>query len=222
MTPSLVQWNTVVTATHFNPSIFSQLWLVRNRIVLEAEFAPGQGTILTDDLVQVMATDFTLLVLRDQMQIAPKLQPAQCGKLVQERIGAVVTALPHTPYRAAGTNFVWHIDPGLSPLRPITRRYFSGNCQVYKAFNEENAHFGAYLSKDVTGGARLKLDIKPVALRLPDNTPAERLQLAFNFNHDLDPEKATEQIQDLLSRWDFFLRIAQELTNEVVADANRS
>ncbi|HEX4404524.1 MAG TPA: hypothetical protein VH560_06840 [Polyangia bacterium] len=221
MNLSLFQWNAVVTANHFNPSILSQLWLVKTGVVREEEFVEGPGTIFSDGVVQVTTTRFALLVLPDQIQIAPVSAPKESAALVQERLGTVVRTLPHTPYTAVGINFVWHADPGEVPLRTITRKLFSGTSDVYGYFSDGNSHFGAYLSKDV-GLSRLKLDIKPISAQMPDGQIVERLQLGFNFHTDVEGDGPVEAIAKTLGEWDRNFLLSEQIAEAIAQNAKRT
>ena len=54
----LIGSSVVVVAQNFNPSVTSQLWLVRNGVVPEGDFLPG--CIFTDLLVQVRTRRFKI------------------------------------------------------------------------------------------------------------------------------------------------------------------
>src|SRR5579862_3971247 len=101
--------NVVIAAHNLNPTISSQLWLVKQKIATEDAFLPG--CVFTDPVVNVQAKDFTLLVLPEQFQFAPRVSRELERDLVIEKVGAFVRALPHTPYRAVGLNFLWHVQP---------------------------------------------------------------------------------------------------------------
>jgi hypothetical protein len=114
-------------------------------------------------------------------------------------LGAIVRTLPHTPYRALGLNFSWHLTPNDGDIAGLTRRlFFDPNRALYRQFDVENAHFGGYLSKDVAG-FRLRLDIKPILVPTAAE-PENRLQFGFNFHRDLG-EAAAGQIEEGLQRW---------------------
>lgn len=51
----------VVVANVFNPSIVSQVWLVRNGLLGEDELPPNSGSVFADALVQVVAPRYTLV-----------------------------------------------------------------------------------------------------------------------------------------------------------------
>ncbi len=112
----------VVVAQQFNPSVVTQLWLRDNRVLAAEDFQ--DGSIFSDYVVQVRSRLFHMLVLQDQLQFVPAVPAEQQQQLVTERLGAIIQLLPHTPYRALGLNFSWHLTPvggdiGAATLRPV-------------------------------------------------------------------------------------------------------
>ncbi len=200
MRRDLVESSVVVVAQNFNPSVTSQLWLVRNGVV-EGDFLPG--CIFTDLLVQVRTRRFSLLFTPEQFQFVPAAGEENHHVLVQDVIGRIVRLLPHTPYRALGLNFTWHLTPAGGDVAALSRRlFFAAGRPLFRDFDAPDASFGAYLSRDLLG-FRLKLDVKPVTVTPPGATAAEqRLQLLYNFHADLpEGEEAVERIQPHLRRW---------------------
>ena len=216
MRPELIGSNCVITTSVFNPSILSQLWLVKHGILREADST--QGCMFSDAVVQVQTVDFALLVLPQQIQFVPK-QRADAHDLVNAHVRRILTALPETPYTAVGLNFTWHIDPAPEPLESVTRKmFFNKSSKLCAAFDADDANFGMYLSKNVNN-ARLKLDIKPVVtlqpgqpLTQPSSARDTRLQLLFNFHKDADPVNRASSIIDILQSWRSFDEQAEELT----------
>src|SRR5262249_33885000 len=122
MRRELVGSSVVVVAQHFNPSVASQIWLVRQGLVAEGDFE--SGCIFTDGLVQVCTRRFVLLVTPEQLQLVPKVPDAEQEDLIAEIVGTLVRTLPHTPFRAVGLNFNWHLVPEDGDVRAVTRRLF--------------------------------------------------------------------------------------------------
>lgn len=193
--------NVVIAAHHFNPSIFSQLWLVRNGIVGEEEFRPG--CVFSDQAANIASESFDLLVIPPQLQFMPKVPSDQQGDLVAAKVGAVVGALPHTPYSAIGMNFFWHVELDDSNVQSFTRSlFFDPSRKICQHFDSEDARFGAYFSRDALG-CRLKLDIKPITRHTGEES-TELVQFAFNFHLDL-PETGNQTvptIENQLRIWD--------------------
>jgi len=211
----LARSNLVIAAHQFNPSIFSQLWLVRNGIVREDEFSPG--CLFSDQAVNVECEHFALLVVPPQMQFAPKVPPESEAELVEQKVGAIVRALPHTPYSAIGLNFIWHVEPEDGDVGAMTRAlFFNADRSTCQVFDAEDARFGAYFSRDLFG-CRLKLDVKPI-IRQTGDERREVVQFAFNFHLDVPQEtdEIVAAIERQLGIWDDArdeaARIVQEAT----------
>jgi hypothetical protein len=200
MQRELVGSSVVIVAQNFNPSVTSQLWLVRNGVVPEADFLPG--CIFTDLLVQVRTRRFSLLFTPEQFQFVPALGEENPRDLMLETIGRIVETLPHTPYRALGLNFTWHLTPDGGDITALSRRlFFIPGRPLFRDFDVPDASFGAYLSRDLFG-FRLKLDVKPVAVPPSGTEAAQRLQLLYNFHADLpEGEQAVARLQQHMRRW---------------------
>jgi hypothetical protein len=196
----LVGSSVVVVSPNFNPSVTSQLWLVRNGVVPEGEFL--SGCIFTDVLVQVRTRRFSLLFTPEQFQFVPTPGEDDTHALMQETIGRVIETLPHTPYRALGLNFTWHLSPEGGDVAALSRRlFFVPERLLFRDFDVPDASFGSYLSRDLLG-FRLKVDVKPVAVTPLGSVPEQRLQLLYNFHADLpEGEQAVARLQDHLHRW---------------------
>jgi hypothetical protein len=200
MRRELIGSSVVIVAQNFNPSVAGQLWLVRNGVLGEGDFLPG--CIFTDLLVQVRARRFSLLLTPEQIQFVPAAGDEDAVRLTQEAIGRVVRALPHTPYRALGLNFTWHLTPEGGDVAALSRRlFFVPGRPLFRDFDAPDASFGAYLSRDLLG-FRLKLDVKPVAGQSPEHAAEQRLQFLYNFHADLpDGGEAAARIEQHLRRW---------------------
>lgn len=200
MFSELVGSNLVVIAHQFNPSILSQLWLVRNGILAEEEFR--EGCLFSDQIAKIEAADFSLLVVPPQLQFNSKVPAEQQAELVATKVGRIISALPHTPYRGVGLNFHWHIAPEDGDVHALARSLFcSRDRPLSAAFDTEDARFGAYFSKDILG-CRLKLDVKPITHQSEEETK-EYLLFTFNFHLDI-PEQEEEPVEIIarhLQRW---------------------
>lgn len=200
MEASLKTANVVIAAKQFNPTIFDQIWLLDNGIATREELQGENAFVLTAPFVQFCAPSFVLVVLPDQLQFTPDPVDEGAGQLVVEKVGRIVTLLPHTPFVAAGLNFVWHLSLDAAAFGEFSKSLFFRENPLYSAFQEDDARYGGYLSKS-TLGTRLNLDVRPVRTAAPDGP--EAIQFAFNFNLDLPRgQAAVEQITALLRRWD--------------------
>jgi hypothetical protein len=214
----LIDSNAIVVARHFNPSIISQLWLVRNQIVGDEEFEAG--CVFTDLFVQVRSKKFNLLVTPDQLQFNPQVAEAEQQTITIEKVGRFVSKLPETPYVAAGLNFIWKFEPEQSDTRKLSRSlFFVPDGPLHEFFNTPDARFGGYLSKDVLG-CRLKLDVKP-AMTQADGTETHVFVLAFNYHMDIGQEGSpVEKVRGLMQNWNAARDLAAQIVR-VVGERDR-
>jgi hypothetical protein len=211
MTPNLIQANAVVAAHQFNPSVVSQLWLVDHGIVLREEFEAGKGSVFSDMMVNVASEKLTMLVTPGQVQFSPTQPPPNEDGIVENRLGLLVRTLPHTPFSACGLNFTWLLEDD-DVVQVAKRLFFIPDSPLHHAFDVENSRFGSYMSKPALGG-RLKLDIKPFSLRIPNGESTERLQFAFNFHVDVpQASSGVEAVVAHLANWNQ----AYEMTREIM------
>jgi hypothetical protein len=198
MSSQMVASNVVIAARQFNPSVMSQLWLVKHKLMDEGDFE--SGCVFSDSLVQVMAKDFVLLVVPEQFQFVPRTEAGDELRLIENKVGVIVNRLPHTPFTAVGLNFVWLVVPENGDIQNLSRQmFFRKNSDLYKYFDSEDSKFGAYLSRDILG-CRLKLDIKPI--QTPD-TKEDRLQFVFNYHLDLAGcDSPVSAIETMLHKWE--------------------
>jgi hypothetical protein len=135
-------------------------------------------------------------------------------KIIEEKLGGIVSKLPHTPYTAIGFNFVWHITPEKSDMNTLSKKlFFKNDMPLFGGFDTEDARFGSYLSPDFLG-CRLKLDIKPISIKTQvisqvgvkaemQTQSQEKLQFAFNYDKQIVLSSTpVEQITDMLKLWD--------------------
>jgi hypothetical protein len=200
----------VVVAQQFNPSVVSQIWLVNNGLLTADDFQ--EGSLYSDFVVQVRSRLFHMLVVPEQLQFVPVGSPEGHQALVVDKLGTIVRTLPHTPYRALGLNFSWHLTPAGGDVRAMTRRlFFRGDLPLYRHFQDDNANYGAYLSK-AFAGFRLRLDIRPILVPA-DEGEENRLQFAFNFQRDV--ADGAGQIEECLHHWDEARHEAERIIDSV-------
>jgi hypothetical protein len=215
----LLAENVVITANKFNPSVLTQVWLVRNGILAEEDLGPSSFFPMA---VQVQTPRFMLLAVPDFIQYAP-VTPGSDGDLILRTMGGIARALPHTPFTGIGMNFVWTETPGIDIAELTRRLFFRADSPVFSPFDTEDAHFGGYMSKDFRG-VRMKLDIKPTIWRKLDpktETPQgvePRLQFSFNFHKDLTPDDSTgntpAEIESILRLWDAAKQESERIVSE--------
>lgn len=198
--------NAVIAAASFNPSVFREPWL-RDTGLLDGELKPG--FIFSDQIVSFTSDRFSLTVVQQHLQLIPNVADAE--HVFSSVLRKVVDQLPHTPYTAAGFNVTWQI-PVEGSMNQVSRRLFASSASpLTSKFNSDDAHFGLYMSKDVSGGARLRLDIKPI-----EGVAGPSINLAFNFQRNLsDPQKAKDVVAALCENWTEYERIAEEYSEVV-------
>lgn len=210
--PKLVNYTAVVAASNLNPTIFTQSWLTKYGIFNERDFQ-NQGTLFTPLAVNATGEGFALMVVPERIQIgflSADVATRSGQNILRRSIGTIIKELPHTPLLAVGFNFDWVLVPEDSKeITKIERKFFiSESNPLAKEFGNPNAHFGCYLSKDVSW-ARLKLDTKPITLR--DNEPA--LQMTFNYHLDLEGEDKDKSVCSFLENWDEACELSEKLSN---------
>jgi hypothetical protein len=187
----------VVVAQQFNPSVVSQMWLVRNGLLDEDDFL--RGCLFSDVVVQVRSRRFAMLIIPEQLQFIPEVPQEEEQAMVAEKVGTIVRTLPHTPFRALGLNFRWQLTPRNGDVARVTRDlFFRERSPLYQSFASEDALFGGYLSKNALG-FRLKLDVRPIQVQESQGQET-RIQFAFNFHVDLGDD-AAQRIEGHLLRW---------------------
>jgi len=198
MNIELVDASVVVVARQFNPSVFSQLWLVRHGLVGENDFR--EGCIFSDALAQVTTEAFNLLVVPPRAQFIANVAEDAQQRLIVDRMGLLVRALPETPYRAVGINMTWKVQAASGSIADLSRRLaFVPSSPVHAIFDEADARFGAILSKD-SFGCRLNLTVKPEVVEGEED---ESLVFAFNYHRDIRPDDdAAQIIIETLEQWD--------------------
>ncbi len=202
----------VVVAQQFNPSIITQRWLERNRILADDDFQ--DGSLYSDVVVQVRSRPFQMLVVPDQLQIVPSVPPDQEQAELLRSLAKIVAELPHTPYRGLGLNFIWHLTPSDGDIARLSREmFYIPDRPLQRHFVEENCHYGGYFSKDLYG-FRLKLDIKPLIVQLIGGRTENRLHFGFNYHCDLG-EGAVQQIEEGLRHWDDARRYAERIIDDI-------
>jgi hypothetical protein len=218
MKSELVTRNAVVTAQRFNPSIFSQIWLVKNNVVGETDFR--KGSLFSDDVVKVETPNFSMLVLPQQVQVVPRstVDTAEESKTIEETVGRIVHSLPETPFVALGLNFNWQVWSDASPFLEIGKRlFYRDGIQVLRHFNSDDAKYGTYASKNVLG-FRLKLTVLPVDGELEVDGEVinqSRFDFGFNFHFDIPGvENRCELVSEQLSKW----HSASVLAKDIVAE----
>jgi len=210
--------NVVIVAKNLNPSLFSQLWLIKQGIVSE-EGLMG-NCVFTPFVTQVFTTDFQLFVVPEQLQFTLSDKSKDNSELIKDKLGSIIQKIPHTPYVAIGTNFHWKVAPDLPTgfVEFMRNLFMKQSIPLYSQFSESDARFGAYLSKDIFG-SRLKLNVTPVRTIKggKQNGSDEFFQFAFNYHLDLvDTEQAVDKMLEFLEKWNAMKRYSEDILSIVL------
>ena len=196
--------NIVVVANTFNMSILNQKWLIDKNIFSIEDF--NNGYTFSSVFAQVKSNDFLFTLFPERIQVAVKTEADDAVKLIISKISRIVKELPETPYSAVGFNYVYFAVPLDNDIKAFTRSlFFLPESPLCKNFNDQNARFGGYFSKDVLG-SRLKLDVKPIIVpersKVEDEVKTEKIQFSFNFHNDLADSNKPKAIVDFFKKWD--------------------
>lgn len=209
----------VVTAQSFNPSIFSQVWLVREVGVDEKCFTGT--TVVSPQAAQHELGNMQILVIPARLQVTVKPGDDDAASAAAELVTKVVEKLPHTPFQAVGMNFDYLLMfASTEEFVAKDRALFLTQTTPLKGFfDQPDARYGGYYSRNV-GDVRLKLDIKP---RDPSGEVGigEHLMLNFNFHLALSngaDRPSWQRVADTLGRWAEF----RDLTKQLLADIESS
>jgi len=199
----------VVVARNFNPSIFTQQWLIEKG-VLVADVAVGPQ-IFTPQFVHVSNDGFRLTVLPEQLMFEVINSPQESFvKRVNEKLIPILSALNETPFAAVGVNFQWHIDDKDRTIATVSKDLFDKGVGIYSEFSTSDARYGAYMSKDFLN-SRLKLDIKPVIERQESGLSREFIVSAFNFHKDLFSADRHNELLRVVRNCDSFLQESNKI-----------
>jgi hypothetical protein len=180
----------VLTANVFNPSIFTEWWMVQNNLLPQDNMEGLR--IFSSEMVQFQTPEMQVLITPPKVQIGFPIVNDTTPSQVLDFLVKIINLLPHTPYKGLGLNFDYFVvQPDGKDFGSFDRELFGcGNNVLLKEFNTADARFGGYFSKNY-GEARLKLDIKPVTIIIMEDT-RELLQFSLNFHHDLSIGPGTE------------------------------
>jgi len=203
----------VITAQAFNPSIFTETWLAENGIIAPQDLT---GTkVFSPGVAQFQTPKIQVLVIPPKMQITSQIHESTTLLTTASQIAIkTVRLLPHTPYQGLGLNFDFFVtQPNGQEFNAYNRALLGGNdYKLFQEFSSQDAKFGRYLSKD-HGGARLKLDIKPVKAG-PDKK--DLLKFSFNYDHNvenIDPGKRADALIKFIETYDALREHAETLVN---------
>ena len=209
MSKYLADANVVIAARLFNPSITNQLWLYQNGIIGDEKL---QKFVFTDVVSQVQTDEFRLLIVPQRLHFVADVKEENQQNLITEKIGKILTALPHTPFLACGLNITWYLQPENLGVPELSRRFFyQKDSPLSEVMDSKDALFGGYFSQSFHD-ARLKVDVKPIDAENEEEQPIQLLQFSFNFHKDVETSaNKIADINSLLSRWHEALTRTQQL-----------
>jgi hypothetical protein len=219
MKPTLAQFNIVVAANRFNPSVFRESWLIERGLLKAADLQPG--FVFAENVVNLSTHEFDLLVLPQNLVLAPKSNEA-APQVIGKIVPVIVQMLPHTPFTGIGINFIWNIDTTPEPIADVTRRLFASRTpSITEPFSDADARFGLYMSKNVQG-SRLKLDVKPIrVLDETGGTSQEIIQCSFNFHCDLEPGDNFGIVTNLCAKWGEYFDTSKQITRIFTGETSK-
>lgn len=193
--------NIKIVATGFNPPLFTEYWLKKEKFVPEDyEFSPPP--ISTPQFTQISSKKFMLLVLPDQLQF----NITDDSKLGVEFIKSITEKVPALTYIAMGFNFDYfvpekEIKPGL---------FFIPNNKLFQDFKVGDARFGTFLSKNFEN-SRLSLSIKPTRAINPNGLESDVYHYNFNYHFDLTKGESKALVASNVSNWNKYFKYSEKL-----------
>ena len=178
MDKNLIEQTVVIVAEFFNPSVFNQYWFIKEGILKEEDIQTE--SLFVPGITHIQSNKFNMLIVPEKIQITLKCDDEEeVYNIISIILTKVTQYQTEIPYKALGINFCWKLEPNDSVSIYSRNVFCNKEIELYKAFNEENARFGAYMSQNYKN-ARLKLDIKPILL-----INKECMICNFNFHHDV-------------------------------------
>jgi hypothetical protein len=206
----------VIIADPFSPDILSHAWLAGLGVIPKGP--TPQGSTYTDGISNTVMPEFTLLAVRNRIQFSISCKAEQPERLIKGKLCPVINALPQVPYKAIGFNFAFCAVPRTGGISAVTRRlFFSPDNRLLKHFDEPEAEFGTFASRDWRD-LRLHLDVKPGRVDSTSFKGAALLFL-FNFHKDLPGESRSAEdsvageIEKILALWEEAAGESEKLVN---------
>lgn len=200
--------NAVLIASQFNPSIFTEHWLIKKGVFSEEEVIGDR--LMTPVCSQFMTAALRMVVVPERLQLSALRSDSESFEIeaAKEKLRRVVQSLPETPYTALGFNFVWRCsasDPHKTP--GVLRQVFSnpaGGLWGNTELDDEvvgGTLVGGYI------GSRMRMVLLPEEIA-PGSGPepaggkvpgfSADFNYHFSFIDDTDP---VEQVEAFLQAW---------------------
>jgi|ERR1035437_385705 hypothetical protein len=203
----------IVLVGLFNPLGFDKYFFVKNGIVSEEQIM--QNSIFLPQLVQIVTSNFHFTINNLQLVINAVVPTDDSDEIAQILI-KLIDVQKNLNVGGSGINFNWFVskDKNVRSLPTFSRElcFNSQNRIQNEVFNQKDATFGYYSSKDILY-TRLKLDVKPIIFRQTNESEEESaLQFEFNFHKDYkEVEKSSSELIDLLHNYTSFRKETENI-----------
>lgn len=208
---------TIVLLAHkdepgFSPGQFDKFWLNETGIIPAEEikddsnFSPNGAAIKSDRV--------NLVVLPHQVQLA-STNDGDFSEIATQNCLILIDNIGDINLRGMGINFNWHISDEDSKIEELSKKlFYNKDSSITSKFDQEDAKYGMYLSKNITDDIRLKLDIRPVTItNITSKVTKEIIQFNFNFHSDLKSHDQKTQAKEILSGYEDLKKISIEILN---------
>lgn len=207
---SLLMQNIIVAAKAFNPSIFSQLWLMQQGFINEQDKIEHQ--ILQPMIAQLFTHTLELTVIPDRMQIVFINELRENPDTLVEKTKGIIKALQHTPYVAIGANFDWKITS--RKLMDIIERLFKESSEPFLSnFANPGTKFGFFISlepEELKPNITVNLDIRPLKGQDDD------MRCAFNCNMDLTGDNKIDDMSGFLDKYNLMKKYSDNILSTII------
>lgn len=202
MDKNLIEQIIVIIAEFFNPSVFNQYWFIKEGLLKEEDIQ--KESLFVPGITHIQTNKFNMLVIPEKIQITLKCNEEEACEIVCNMLTKIAQYQANIPYKALGLNYCWKLEPKES-ISIFSRNIFcKKDIELYKAFNEEDARFGTYISQNYKK-SRMNLDIKPVFW-----ADKECMICNFNFHHEVSN---TNDIIEYQQFWKEYLDKTKEIVN---------
>lgn len=212
----------VLVANEINLSIFKPLWLGQTNILLPDELSGD--CIISPGVIQIPTSQFNLLVLPNQLQMAfAEMDDKIVVESLNRVLGGILKNLPHTPFFGLGINFDFFVGPSNSEeFAEWNKKLFASHsamavCEVAN----DHPRFGTYFSLDFEG-LRLKINVRPIKGAVAAPKVIEQLQAVsewmhfnFNFHLDLNPAAPSETALQTLAKWSLVANKTRSIISQI-------
>ena len=167
--------NIIIIARNYNPSIISKDWVLDKGLLTE----PIDNFTNTPIFSFVEDNNHSLIVDSDRLQISAKILSPENIEKLSEIASKFVVALPETPYKMMGLNYIYQIKEENDSLRKL----FSPNDRLLKQIFSSEYQLGGTIVFKFIDVFRVRLSIGPIK-------PEGKLRvMGFNFHTEIQNKK---------------------------------